>query len=63
MTTETATATTTAATTKASASGVMAALFCGMIGLGMVTLAGHVQSAALHDAAHDARHAAGFPCH
>ena len=33
------------------------------IGLAIVTLAGHVQSSALHDAAHDTRHAAGFPCH
>ncbi|MCZ0812528.1 MAG: CbtB domain-containing protein [Pseudomonadota bacterium] len=34
-----------------------------LIGLGIVTLAGHVQAAALHDAAHDVRHATGFPCH
>ena len=34
-----------------------------MLGLGLVTLAGHVQAAALHDAAHDVRHATGFPCH
>ena len=33
------------------------------IGLGIVTLAGHVQASALHDAAHDVRHATGFPCH
>ena len=33
------------------------------IGLAIVTLAGHVQTAALHDAAHDSRHAMGFPCH
>ena len=33
--------------------------------LGMVVLfaAGHAQSATLHDAAHDVRHATGFPCH
>ena len=34
-----------------------------LIGLGIVTLAGHVQASALHDAAHDVRHATGFPCH
>jgi cobalt transporter subunit CbtB len=39
---------------------VIAAAF---IGLGIVTLAGHVQAATLHDAAHDVRHATGFPCH
>ena len=33
------------------------------ITFGIVTLAGHVQAAALHDAAHDVRHATGFPCH
>lgn len=37
----------------------------GMATLGMVILfvAGHVQSATLHEAAHDVRHATGFPCH
>ncbi|MDE0057868.1 MAG: CbtB-domain containing protein [Defluviicoccus sp.] len=36
---------------------------CACIGLAIVTLAGHAQTSALHDAAHDTRHAAGFPCH
>mgnify|MGYP000149031058 CR=1 FL=1 len=26
-------------------------------------VAGHAQSATLHDAAHDVRHSTGFPCH
>lgn len=39
---------------------VLAAAF---IGLGIVTVAGNVQASALHDAAHDVRHATGFPCH
>ena len=30
---------------------------------GVISLAGHVQASALHDAAHDVRHATGFPCH
>ena len=34
-----------------------------LIGLGIVLIAGHVQAGALHDAAHDVRHATGFPCH
>ncbi len=34
-----------------------------LIGLGIITIAGHVQASALHDAAHDVRHATGFPCH
>jgi len=33
------------------------------IGLAVIVVAGHVQAATLHDAAHDTRHAAGFPCH
>ena len=33
------------------------------IGLAIVTIAGHVQTSPLHDAAHDSRHAMGFPCH
>lgn len=43
----------------ASAGILMAAL----LGLGIVILAGHVQADALHAAAHDVRHANGFPCH
>lgn len=37
----------------------------GMLAIGLAVLfaAGHAQSAALHDAAHDVRHATGFPCH
>jgi len=39
------------------------ALFVAVLGLAVITLTGHVQAAALHDAAHDVRHATGFPCH
>lgn len=42
---------------------LMAALFMAVAGLGLLFAAGHAQSAALHDAAHDVRHASGFPCH
>lgn len=45
------------------ATAKLAALFAGVLGLGIIVLAGHVQAAALHDAAHDVRHATGFPCH
>ena len=44
-------------------SNILAIVCCAALGLGIVTLAGHVQAAALHDAAHDVRHATGFPCH
>ncbi|AAV96116.1 hypothetical protein SPO2875 [Ruegeria pomeroyi DSS-3] len=52
-------------TLKVSATGsaILPALFAVILGLGIVTLAGHVQASALHDAAHDVRHATGFPCH
>jgi cobalt transporter subunit CbtB len=33
-----------------------------VLGLALLFTAGHAGSAALHTAAHDARHAAGFPC-
>ncbi|MGC1497548.1 MAG: CbtB-domain containing protein [Sulfitobacter sp.] len=39
------------------------AVFAAIAGIVMITLTGHVQAAALHDAAHDVRHATGFPCH
>lgn len=34
-----------------------------MLGLTILFVAGHAQSATLHEAAHDVRHATGFPCH
>lgn len=34
-----------------------------LMGLGIIAITGHVQAEALHDAAHDVRHATGFPCH
>ena len=34
-----------------------------LLGLAVVTVSGHVQGSALHDAAHDVRHTTGFPCH
>lgn len=46
-----------------SASSTLSILAAGIIGLGIIAVAGHVQAATLHDAAHDVRHATGFPCH
>lgn len=34
-----------------------------VLGLAVLFFAGHAQSTTLHDAAHDMRHATGFPCH
>lgn len=38
---------------------MLAALF----GLGLVFVAGFAENQLVHSAAHDTRHAAGFPCH
>ncbi|GHF43244.1 CbtB domain-containing protein [Seohaeicola zhoushanensis] len=52
------------ARTAASArAGLVQALMVAALGLGVVMVAGHLQASALHDAAHDVRHATGFPCH
>ena len=42
---------------------LVAIALCAFIGLAIVGIAGHAQTSGLHDAAHDTRHAAGFPCH
>lgn len=42
---------------------LLPAVLAGFIGLALITISGHVQATALHDAAHDVRHATGFPCH
>lgn len=53
----------TALVQSASGSTVLPAIAAIFLGFGIITLAGHVQAAALHAAAHDVRHATGFPCH
>lgn len=44
-------------------STILPVVFALVAGLGIMTVAGHVQAEVLHDAAHDVRHATGFPCH
>jgi cobalt transporter subunit CbtB len=44
-------------------SALPAALFAIILGAFLVYGAGFAQSAALHEAAHDVRHASNFPCH
>ncbi len=46
-----------------SAARIVPAFFVAALGIALITLTGHVQAAALHEAAHDVRHATGFPCH
>lgn len=43
--------------------GLLPVICAALLGLATITVTGHVQSEALHDAAHDVRHATGFPCH
>lgn len=50
-------------TSAKAASGLASVLAMVVIGLALNFVAGHAQSATLHDAAHDMRHATGFPCH
>ncbi|WP_349361052.1 CbtB domain-containing protein [Stappia sp.] len=50
-------------TASASRSGLAGIVLAALFGLAIVTVTGHVQASALHDAAHDVRHATGFPCH
>jgi len=42
---------------------VLALAAAAFIGIATIWVTGHSQASALHDAAHDTRHAAGFPCH
>lgn len=42
---------------------VMPALLAGVLGAVLVYSMGFTKIPALHNAAHDGRHAAGFPCH
>lgn len=56
------TTTMTTATAKTD-TGVMPILFALVLGLGLITATGMLQASVLHDAAHDVRHATGFPCH
>lgn len=43
--------------------GLIQILAVALLGVSLMFVAGHVQSAVLHDSAHDTRHANGFPCH
>lgn len=49
--------------TAVSTSGLLPAAFFMVIGMAIVFASGLAQAPALHDAAHDVRHATGFPCH
>lgn len=42
---------------------ILPAMLAGMLGLGLLYAAGFAEAAQLHNAAHDGRHSASFPCH
>lgn len=46
-----------------SAPRILPLVFASVLGLALLTISGMAQSSALHDAAHDQRHAMAFPCH
>jgi cobalt transporter subunit CbtB len=54
---------TTTATVSTTSSGLMPIVLAVLIGLGVIASTGILQAGALHDAAHDVRHATSFPCH
>ncbi len=46
-----------------SIAGLIPAVLAAVIGCGLVYASGFAERAELHNAAHDGRHSAGFPCH
>ncbi len=42
---------------------ILAIALAALMGVGLIFVAGFANSATIHDAAHDQRHAIGFPCH
>ena len=42
---------------------ILAIALAAMLGTALIFVAGFANSATIHDAAHDQRHAIGFPCH
>ncbi len=50
-------------TNSSSMSRILPLIMAIMLGVSVLAVAGHAQSPTLHGAAHDTRHATGFPCH
>lgn len=55
--------TTIAQASKATSGRLVATIFAAVLGVAIISVTGHVHASALHAAAHDVRHATGFPCH
>lgn len=49
--------------TAGSRAALVPAVAAALLGVGLLVLVGFAGAETLHEAAHDARHAAGFPCH
>jgi len=43
--------------------GIMPMVFALALGIALISITGVLQASPLHAAAHDVRHATGFPCH
>jgi cobalt transporter subunit CbtB len=56
-------ATTTLTTTKAVSTRILAGITLVFLGAGLVFMVGFSNMSIAHNAAHDTRHAIGFPCH
>ena len=50
-------------TNSSSMSRILPLIMAIMLGVSVLAVAGPAQSPTLHGAAHDTRHATGFPCH
>ena len=55
--------TTKTATTATAGTSLATIVFVALIGATLLFAAGFANPAVMHDAAHDTRHAVGFPCH
>lgn len=42
---------------------ILPTMLAALLGLGLLYAAGFAETAQLHNAAHDGRHSASFPCH
>lgn len=50
-------------TATGSQSRILPIVFAAFVGAAIIFVVGQVQAQGIHDAAHDVRHATGFPCH
>ncbi|OIQ81351.1 putative cobalt transporter subunit (CbtB) [mine drainage metagenome] len=51
------------APTRVESATIVPVLMAALLGLAIIFVAGFTETSVLHNATHDARHSAGFPCH